>query len=217
MNSLGMYIGLLAGGFIKASPIIILVNIVLLARRHKGKGLKISDIAYLDFFWLSLIFIWSMTLNGVADLELNPLENLAGRISLNALPTLAGQLQSVAEGHVSGYANLFGNLALFVPLGIALFPYVQRTRKPLARCALTALFLSAGIEIIQLLTGRIFDLCDIVQNFAGCLFGYFLYNYAHQVHGARLPEICTKAWTKKGKAVAVVILLLSVVRIVSPV
>ena len=57
MNSLGMYIGLLAGGFIKASPIIILVNIVLLARRHKGKGLKISDIAYLDFFWLSLIFI----------------------------------------------------------------------------------------------------------------------------------------------------------------
>ncbi|MGN0256560.1 MAG: hypothetical protein ACI4D6_11350 [Chordicoccus sp.] len=50
MNSLGMYIGLLAGGFIKASPIIILVNIVLLAHRHKGNGLKISDIAYLDFF-----------------------------------------------------------------------------------------------------------------------------------------------------------------------
>ena len=161
-----------------------------------------------------------MTLNGVADLEMNPLEDLAGRISLNAVSALAGQLQNVAEGHVSGYANLFGNIVLFVPLGIALFPYVQRTRKPLARCALTALFLSAGIEIIQLLTGRIFDLCDIVQNFAGCLFGYFLYNYAHQVHGAKLPEISTKAWTKNGKrekAVAAVILLLSVVRIISPV
>ena len=97
MNSLGMYIGLLAGGFIKVSPIVILVNIVLLARRHKGNGLNISNIVYLDFFWLSLIFIWSMTLNGVADLEMNPIEDLAGRISLNALPTLAGQLQSVAE------------------------------------------------------------------------------------------------------------------------
>jgi len=49
MNSLGMYIGLLAGGFIKVSPIVILVN-------------------------------------------------------------------SVAEGHTSGFANLFGNIALFVRL-----------------------------------------------------------------------------------------------------
>ncbi|MGN0273153.1 MAG: VanZ family protein [Lachnospiraceae bacterium] len=219
MNSLGMYIGLLAGGFIKVSPIVILVNIVLLARRHKGNGLNISNIVYLDFFWLSLIFIWSMTLNGVADLEMNPIEDLAGRISLNALPTLAGQLQSVAEGHISGFANLFGNIALFVPLGIALFPYVQQTRKPLVRCALTALFLSAGIESIQLLTGRIFDLCDIVQNFTGCLLGYYLYNYVHQVYDAKLPEICTKDRTKAGKrgrAVAAVILLLSVIRIVSP-
>ena len=195
---------------IKVSPIVILVNIVLLARRHKGNGLNISNIVYLDFFWLSLIFIWSMTLNGVADLEMNPIEDLAGRISLNALPTLAGQLQSVAEGHISGFANLFGNIALFVPLGIALFPYVQQ---------LTALFLSAGIESIQLLTGRIFDLCDIVQNFTGCLLGYYLYNYVHQVYDAKLPEICTKDRTKAGKrgrAVAAVILLLSVIRIVSP-
>ena len=70
--------------------------------------------------------------------------------------------------------NLFGNLALLLPLGLIgpiAFPALDRWW----RLALVALLYSVAIELIQLVVpDRSADIDDVILNVAGALLGYLL-------------------------------------------
>lgn len=67
-----------------------------------------------------------------------------------------------------GMVNLFGNVAMFVPLGL-LLPLATRWRWPIAAAVCVAA--SVGIEIVQLLSGRSADIDDVLLNSLGAVLG----------------------------------------------
>lgn len=71
--------------------------------------------------------------------------------------------------------QLGGNIALGVPFGLLLPVIWPRTRGLLRICLLTALVMSQ-VELIQgaLVTGRAFDVDDVILNTTGALLGYAL-------------------------------------------
>ncbi|GAA0491106.1 VanZ family protein [Streptomyces sp. NPDC046215] len=71
--------------------------------------------------------------------------------------------------------QLGGNLALGVPFGVLLPVLVPRARGLLRVAAVTALVMLL-VELVQgaLITGRAFDIDDVLLNTAGALLGYLL-------------------------------------------
>lgn len=65
-----------------------------------------------------------------------------------------------------------GNVLLFIPLGISLMLLYQKLTCKLA--VGIGLILSLSIEVIQIFTGRIFDINDIIYNILGTLLGTLL-------------------------------------------
>ena len=69
------------------------------------------------------------------------------------------------------FLNIFGNIALFIPLGILL---KQLSLKPLV-IGLLSLGLIITIELLQYITQKgIFDVLDIVLNILGIGIGYII-------------------------------------------
>lgn len=69
------------------------------------------------------------------------------------------------------FLNLFGNIALFVPMGII---FKQLSLKPFIICILS-LGLIITIEILQYITQKgIFDVLDIILNVLGIGIGYMI-------------------------------------------
>ena len=64
------------------------------------------------------------------------------------------------------------NVLLFIPLGISLMLLYQKLTCKLA--VGIGLILSLSIEVIQIFTGRIFDINDIIYNILGTLLGTLL-------------------------------------------
>jgi len=100
------------------------------------------------------------------------------------------------HGHwVLGLAikNVFGNLVLFLPMGMFLPCLFRRVRKP-GTAALVALCTILGVELFQLVLRRgIFDIDDLILNMAGFLGGFFI---------IRIPlirKLCVKLhfWTEE--------------------
>ena len=79
--------------------------------------------------------------------------------------------------------NLFGNIAAFVPFGMALIS--MSSKKP---GFIAAVIYSAAIDLVQLIT-RVgsCDVDDIILNTLGGAVGYVLY---------RLIKMCKKRWLK---------------------
>lgn len=86
----------------------------------------------------------------------------------------------------SGYVNAWNkwsfselqlilfNMLMFVPLGL-LLPLLNRRAQVFWITCLISLLTTAGIEVLQLLTGKgIFELDDILHNLVGSLAGYFI-------------------------------------------
>ena len=69
-------------------------------------------------------------------------------------------------------AMFLGNVLLFIPLGISLMLLYQKLTCKLA--VGIGLILSLSIEVIQIFTGRIFDINDIIYNILGTLLGTLL-------------------------------------------
>ena len=83
-----------------------------------------------------------------------------------------------------------GNLALLAPLGI-LLPVVFKSLRGLIRLTLLVALISLGIETVQgtLISGRTFDVDDIILNTIGAALAYLLVGrwVARLVHGAKRP------------------------------
>ena len=65
--------------------------------------------------------------------------------------------------------NVIGNIALFVPLGWLLALIVRRRRLLVA--AIAGFGLSAAIEVVQSLIGRVADIDDVILNGSGAVIG----------------------------------------------
>ncbi len=78
------------------------------------------------------------------------------------------------------HAYFIENILMFVPFGLLLPAAVPAMRSGII-CVGSGFFLSAGLELAQLLTGRGFcQLDDIVTNTAGCAAGYLFFLIWHR-------------------------------------
>lgn len=75
----------------------------------------------------------------------------------------------------SGVVNIYGNVLMFVPLGL-LLPWLSPRLGRLWRTLLTGAAMITAVEILQLLSLRGFaDVDDLLLNLIGCAVGYLLW------------------------------------------
>ncbi len=73
----------------------------------------------------------------------------------------------------SGVVNIYGNVIMFVPLGL-LLPWLMVRLRKLWRTLLASAAMITAVEIAQLLSLRGFgDVDDLLLNLMGCTLGYF--------------------------------------------
>lgn len=78
---------------------------------------------------------------------------------------------------IRSFANLFGNVLIFVPVGM-LFPFVHERGKNIWILLTNAFLFVAGIEIFQLFSAfGAFDVDDIILNCFGVLMGRVLFEF----------------------------------------
>jgi glycopeptide antibiotics resistance protein len=86
------------------------------------------------------------------------------------------------------YVNLFGNILIFIPCGIFLPLFGNKTKK-LSRTILISFITFLVVETVQLfsLTGRA-DIDDVLLNLLGCLFGYGLWRVGNALHKRKTEQ-----------------------------
>ena len=78
---------------------------------------------------------------------------------------------------IRSFANLFGNILIFVPVGM-LFPFVHKRGRNIWILLTNAFLFVAGIEIFQLFSAfGAFDVDDIILNCFGVLMGRVLFEF----------------------------------------
>ena len=131
-------------------------------------------------------FLLALWLIGGLVFTLQPAHPLPGQVvDDNLIPfhTLAIYWRNL--GSEFWMRNLFGNLALLLPLGLLgpiAFPALDRWW----RIALVALLYSVAIELIQrLVPARSADVDDVIVNVAGALLGWVIYRTARRIPASR--------------------------------
>jgi glycopeptide antibiotics resistance protein len=131
-------------------------------------------------------FLLALWLIGGLVLTLQPAHPLPGQVvDDNLIPfhTLAIYWRNL--GSEFWMRNLFGNLALLLPLGLLgsiAFPALDRWW----RIALVALLYSVAIELIQrLVPARSADIDDVIVNVAGALLGWAICRTARRITASR--------------------------------
>jgi len=129
-----------------------------------------------------LLAFW---LIGGLVLTLQPAHPLPGQVvddNLVPLRTLAIYWRNL--GSEFWMRNLFGNLALLLPLGL-LGPTALPALDRWWRVALVALLLSIAIELIQLaVPDRSADIDDVIVNLTGALLGFAMLTLLRRVRRA---------------------------------
>ncbi|MDP4098935.1 VanZ family protein [Paenibacillus sp. P96] len=128
-------------------------------------------IILLKFNSLDLGFLWARLLAGLQQPSLFSQRLHTG--NLVPFQEISRSMHSLTSHDIF---NLFGNVAIFMPLGILLGLMFKREGMPGMRIFICAFFLSLGLEIAQLLfmIGQ-FDVDDILLNSAGGFLGFVIY------------------------------------------
>lgn len=117
------------------------------------------------------------------------------RENINIIPlaTIRDQIYLILHetNHITvhyAYLNLFGNIIVFIPLGIFLPLLGNKTKKP-GWVLFIAFAVFLAVEAVQLfsLTGWA-DIDDVLLNLLGCLFGYCLWRTGNALHKRRLSK-----------------------------
>lgn len=90
-----------------------------------------------------------------------------------------------------GLLNVYGNIALFLPIGWLVA--VLSTRRPVVLGTLCALLFSASVEVWQMASGWFGDVDDLVLNGLGGLLGAGMATLLRSLGGRR-------AWSRLPKA-----------------
>ncbi|WP_159450123.1 VanZ family protein [Demequina sp. NBRC 110056] len=128
----------------------------------RGRGVRYA-------LWAGLVF--TLAIIGLVTLGSVLTDSTGGAPGVNLVP-----FQEIQRGldHRSGvaWANLVGNVLLFVPLGLAVGGLVRGGFwARLVAATATGVVLSAAIELVQYTGGRVADIDDIILNGLGALVG----------------------------------------------
>ena len=105
---------------------------------------------------------------------------LEGLYTANFIPfkTIKMYIRYYDMPGIRSFSNLFGNIFIFVPVGI-LLPMVHRASKKMWVMLINAFLLVVGIEVFQLFSNfGAFDVDDIILNCAGVLIGGCIFHLA---------------------------------------
>lgn len=122
-------------------------------------------------------------------------DQAGSRVNLHPFVEIRRGLKSTASDMVT--ANLYGNVAMFVPLGVLL---VWLWSSPLIARILMATIAGAGlsviIELIQLTLSRVADIDDVILNGSGALLGAVF--AAVVVVLLRIAKWVRRTWRRRG-------------------
>ncbi|TCZ80127.1 VanZ family protein [Paenibacillus albiflavus] len=99
------------------------------------------------------------------------------RMNLIPFREISGNIRSIIEYQsMTGFLNFVGNIVAFIPLGFML-PILFGTNKAgFTRVLIISLALSAGFELLQLITSMgACDIDDVILNTSGGVIGYLLF------------------------------------------
>ena len=97
--------------------------------------------------------------------------NYTGKFNISLF---SGYINAWNEWSFSEYQLIIFNILMFSPLGF-LLPFWGNKTKKLSAASLISFLVTLFIEVLQLLTGQgIFELDDLLHNFVGSMFGYFV-------------------------------------------
>jgi len=136
------------------------------------------------FFFLYLLFIIRVIVFKYPLSQMQEIVNswqkdvvLEGLNTANFVPfkTIKMYIQYYDLPGLRSFSNLFGNVLVFIPVGLML-PMVHRASKNILVAIINTLFFIVGIEVFQLFSNfGAFDVDDIILNMFGVLIGSCIY------------------------------------------
>jgi len=147
------------------------------AKTKQERILSVVFILYLFFLIKMVVFKYPVEqLQQIVDTWQKDVV-LEGLHTANFIPfkTIQMYIRYYDMPGIRSFSNLFGNILIFVPVGI-LLPIVHRASKNIWVLLLNALLLVVGIEVFQLFSNfGAFDVDDIILNCFGVLLGSCIY------------------------------------------
>lgn len=131
---------------------------------HGTKKLKIGQ-------WIALVLLsgWLLLVLGLTTFSRGA--NFGGSINLSLF---SGYVNAWHEWSYTELQLIIFNMLMFAPLGF-LLPFLTKRGEKFPFVCLISFLVTFFIEVLQLVTGHgIFELDDLLHNFAGSLFGYFV-------------------------------------------
>ena len=172
-----------------ALPVYLIVRVVLLALRRKKLARSWARELALCLFSLCLAGLGSQSL--LADLLMAGQERAVWWSQFNLVPfrVFADSAAQIQHNHNFGYfiVNFFGNIAMFVPIG--LFLPMLCPKCSFGKTLLAGLGISLLIELCQIPLGRGVDIDDLWLNTLGAAAGYALFALARRIW-PRLAHCC---------------------------
>ncbi len=162
-----------------------------------------------NWFWRLMILISGLYLSAVFSLTVSPDFVLHGGGNINLMPFEA------LSTAFSNPLNFFGNIILFMPLGVLLVLLSNKCQK-LHITLLAGAGLSLMIELLQLFGARSTDIDDIILNTIGTLCGFIiakiiLYRLPHlRKKVGILKQVDGKYYRKRHDAGGIVVLVVFV-------
>lgn len=125
------------------------------------------------YVYLSFVMYFTVIIPVVIPLpfiNMNP-----SNMEINLIP-----FYDLISGNGEAMREVVLNVVMFIPFGI-LYPFIYH--RSCKKTIIASLFLTAGIELWQLISARNLNSCDItdvINNFIGALIGYGIYYILHK-------------------------------------
>ncbi|ENH96056.1 hypothetical protein J416_12664 [Gracilibacillus halophilus YIM-C55.5] len=135
----------------------------------------IFSISFIFYVFILLRLLFLSRVSGIGTTDLSLLESI--RINSNFIPfkTINTYLQAIFDNSMNmgiPIKNLFGNLFMFLPMGIYL-PFFFKSVHQWRKFTLLMIVILLFVEILQLFTGRgSFDIDDFILNMVGAYIGF---------------------------------------------
>ena len=137
-------------------------------------------LAQILFLLYSGAMLWLLFGRDIHDSGSGYLHSLSANINLIPFLTTADLIRNLITPPSPGlftyaWINLFGNVVVFIPLGVFL-PLIWIKTKNFGRFFLVSSGIIAVIELLQLFTLRgVLDVDDYLLNMVGLIVGFFVY------------------------------------------
>ena len=174
--------------FILCLPVLALFWLLMIRHAHRqGRSINFARSAVISIFILYVVDVfWNTVSFNVFPLQL--------RGNINLVPLIGIVKMAIAilqSNNPWSFVNLFGNLALFIPLGL-LLPLLYEKMDKIWKIAFFGFCLSVAIELWQLVLPRASDVDDVILNTIGALVGFLIFLAIKKVAPALVGKIRTQ-------------------------